>query len=268
MIGALVPEDEKAWHVLMELKDIVELVTSPKFSEDSLCYLDTKIADHRLLFKEVFQNEKLKPKHHFIEHYPHLIRCFGPLLDLWTMRYESKHSCFKRIVRDSHNTKHILKTLANRHQLMQAYVQESFNLFKPVLQVSKVKTIRAASLEPNLKAAIERKLGCLNTLSFATTVTVHGTTYTKGLIVSVGSCSGLPEFSMIQNILITNGEVLLILKSLASWYIEHLRAFDVVGSAYGELHVKLLKELNDFYPLTGYRVGARLLVCLKRFIHC
>lgn len=67
---------------------------------------------------------------------------------------------------------------------MQAYVLDSPNVFKPAIQVSKVKTIRAASLEPNLKAAIERKLGYLNTL-FATTVTVHGTTYTKGLIVSM-----------------------------------------------------------------------------------
>lgn len=128
--------------------------------------------------------------------------------------------------------------------------------------------MRAVSLEPNLKTAIERKLGCRNTLSFARTVAVHGTTYFKGMAVSVGSCSGLPEFSIIQNILITDGEVSLFLKSLASWYIEHLHAYEVVGSAFGELHVKLLKELNDFYPLTVYKVGGKHLVCLKRYIHC
>lgn len=114
----------------MDVKDIVELVTSPTFSEESLCYLDLNISDHRQLFKEVFANKKLKPKHHFVEHNTHLIRCFGPLLDLWTMRFESKHNFFKRIVSDSKNTKNILKTLANRHQLMQTYVLESSSFFK------------------------------------------------------------------------------------------------------------------------------------------
>lgn len=90
MIGKIIPETEKAWQLLMDLKDTVELVVSPKFSEDSLCYLETKISDHRNLFTEVFPNEKLKPKHHFLEHYPSLIRHFGPCVEFWTMRFEAK----------------------------------------------------------------------------------------------------------------------------------------------------------------------------------
>ncbi len=120
MIGKIIPETEKAWQLLMDLKDIVELVVSPKFSEDSLCYLETKISDHRNLFKEVFPNEKLKPKHHFLEHYPSLIRHFGPCVELWTMRFEAKHSFFKRVVHNMHNFKNILQTLSTQHQLMVA----------------------------------------------------------------------------------------------------------------------------------------------------
>jgi len=52
MIGKIIPDTEKAWQLLMDLKDIVELVVSPKFSEDSLCYLETKISDYRNLFKK------------------------------------------------------------------------------------------------------------------------------------------------------------------------------------------------------------------------
>lgn len=75
MIGHIIPETNRAWQLLMDLKDIVELVVSPKFSEDSLCYLKTKISDHDSLFIDVFPNEKLKSKHHFLEHYPSLIQC-------------------------------------------------------------------------------------------------------------------------------------------------------------------------------------------------
>ncbi|XP_056443822.1 uncharacterized protein LOC130380603 [Gadus chalcogrammus] len=97
LIGLRVPESDPVWQVLMVLKDIVELVMSPAHTEESICYLDTKIAEHRQRFLDVFPQNKLIPKHHFIEHYPELIREFGPLSALWTMCFEAKHSFFKKI---------------------------------------------------------------------------------------------------------------------------------------------------------------------------
>lgn len=54
------------------------------------------VSEHRQILQEVFPNLMLRPKHHFVEHYPHLIRCFGPLVHLWTMRFEGKHRVFKK----------------------------------------------------------------------------------------------------------------------------------------------------------------------------
>lgn len=84
MVGNFVPENE----ILMDLKEVVELVVSAEFSEATLCFLETKILDHRHLLRETFPNLRFRPKHHYIEHYPHLIRCFGPLDELWMMRFE------------------------------------------------------------------------------------------------------------------------------------------------------------------------------------
>ncbi|KAI2643064.1 hypothetical protein H4Q32_029533 [Labeo rohita] len=58
-------------------------------------YLETR--------KHLFPSDKLKPKHHYLLHYPSLIMRLGPLVHLWTMRFESKHSYFKRFlqVKDS-----------------------------------------------------------------------------------------------------------------------------------------------------------------------
>ncbi len=39
----------------MDLKDIVELVPSTKFS-DEMCYLESKIAEHHKLLTETFPN--------------------------------------------------------------------------------------------------------------------------------------------------------------------------------------------------------------------
>lgn len=44
------PEDEPAWQVLMDLKDIVEPVVSPVHTDESIAYLDGKVSEHRQRF--------------------------------------------------------------------------------------------------------------------------------------------------------------------------------------------------------------------------
>lgn len=96
MVGSKVPEGDKA--VLMGLKDIVELSLSPAFMEETIQYFQCKINEHRQIFSEVFPESRFRPKHHFVEHYPNLIRCFSLLVHLWTIRFEGKHRFFKRVV--------------------------------------------------------------------------------------------------------------------------------------------------------------------------
>ncbi|RXN34483.1 hypothetical protein ROHU_014971 [Labeo rohita] len=47
LIGNVVPEGEPTWQVLMDLKDIVELVVSPVHTNESISYLERKISEHR-----------------------------------------------------------------------------------------------------------------------------------------------------------------------------------------------------------------------------
>lgn len=118
MLGLKVPEDDEVWQMLMTLKDIVELVMAPVHTEQSICSLDSLISEHRHRFLEVFPQEKLLLKHHFLEHYPELIQEFGPLAALWTMRLEAKHGFFKKAVRQTGCFRNILMSLAKKHQLM------------------------------------------------------------------------------------------------------------------------------------------------------
>jgi len=97
ILGSKVPSDEPAWHLLADLKDIVALVVSPVQTKESIGYLNFKISEHRVRFKELFPETNLLPKHHFLEHYPQLICAIGPVV-LWAMRFKEKHSFFKRVV--------------------------------------------------------------------------------------------------------------------------------------------------------------------------
>lgn len=89
-----------------------------------------KISDHRQLLQEVFPNFRLQPEQNYIEHYPHLIKCFSPLVHLWTMRFEGKHKVLKKIVREAHNYKNMLKMLAEGHQNMMTFYLSSPQFFK------------------------------------------------------------------------------------------------------------------------------------------
>lgn len=65
MVGTLVPDDEPAWQLILNLKDIVILVVSPIHCAETIFYLEFKISEHQQLFREVFPHKKLLPKHHY-----------------------------------------------------------------------------------------------------------------------------------------------------------------------------------------------------------
>ena len=82
----------------------------------------------------MFPEHKLTTKHHFLSHYPYLIKCFGPLRHLWTLRFESKHRYFKSIIRHSPNYKNVLYSLSNKHQLLQILNTSSEVLFSDTIK--------------------------------------------------------------------------------------------------------------------------------------
>lgn len=158
----------------MDLKEIVEIVVSPVFSEEILNYLEIKLSDHRSLLTDTFPDFSVRPKHHFAEHYSHLLCCFGPLVELWTMRFEAKHSFFKKTIHDVQNFKNVLLTPSTKHQQMMACQFDSQSLFKPMLHVEKVTDIKTTSLDVALHTVITRKYPHLETVSLSKTFIFMG----------------------------------------------------------------------------------------------
>lgn len=76
----------------------------------------------------MFPGTALKPKHHYMRHYPDLCFEYGPLSHLSTLRFEGKHSYFERIILGSQNFKNITKTVSKKHEMRQVYCQAG-NLF-------------------------------------------------------------------------------------------------------------------------------------------
>ncbi len=194
IVGTKIPVSEPTWQVLLNLKDIVELVLAPVHSEETVCFLDSKISEHRHRFCEAFPEQRLIPKHHFLEHYPQLIKAFGPLVSLWTMRFEAKDSFFKCVVRHTHSFRNILLSLSVKHQMMVAYHLHDSKVVQPSLQVTKLSEVNLTVLREDIKTALETKFPGESSVQMANTVCYSGTKYTIGMILANGSTSGLQDF--------------------------------------------------------------------------
>lgn len=221
------PENEPAWVVLMVLKDIVELVVALVHTDESISYLESKIVEHRQRYQELFSCVRLLPKHHFLEHYPQMIRYFGPLSAVWTMRFEAKHRFFKQIVKHTSCYKNVPLTLASKHQLMISFHISSPSYGKCNLDAHHASPVPVDLLKEDVCQAIRSKHPGTCEVYLAKNVSVIGITYSEGMIVTHGSTSGLPEFAEIIQMCVINENLFLIVKVLCGWYNEHYRAFEL-----------------------------------------
>ena len=120
-----------------------------------LLTLIPKSQEHRQKHKELFPTINLLPKHHYLEHYPELIRLFGPLVGHWTLRFEAKHSFFKQIMKHTSCFRNVPLSLAVKHQFMIGYHLSSPSLDKPMLDVSNISTVPLDILKEELAHAVK-----------------------------------------------------------------------------------------------------------------
>lgn len=268
LIGHCVPEGDNTWEVLMLLKDIVELAVAPRHTEETLHFLDCKIAEHRQLLQSTFPDFRLRPKHHYVEHYPQLVRKCGPLTEVWTMRFEGKHKFFKKAIRNAQHFKNVAMTLATKHQRSVSYHLDCSSYFRPSVEMTKVSPVLLASFPLNVQREIAENITKPGPVLDASSICVDGIKYHPGMILSAGSCSGLPEFAQIEKIVTANTEILFVCHKMTAWYNEHLRSYHLLYNGVPSMSLFKMSELNDVLPLSVYGVQGELMVTLRRYVIC
>ena len=120
LIGDRVPENDSHWRCLLLLIEVVDYIMAPEISHSAISYLELNL---NVLFSEfmaLFPNTRITPNGHYVLHYAKSMKQVGPLIRHWVMRYEAKHHYFKQNARVTGNFINIAKTLAVRHQMLQA----------------------------------------------------------------------------------------------------------------------------------------------------
>lgn len=80
-----------------------------------------------------------------------MIKVFGPLSNVWTVRFQGKHRFFKEVIRNVHNFRIIALTLAVKHQKIMAYHLDTSSFFKPSVEMDKVTTASITSYPENVQ---------------------------------------------------------------------------------------------------------------------
>lgn len=110
MIGDLVPKNNQPWKLLCLLIQVVDTLLLPVFTVDEINLLRTIIREHNKLYIKLYGD--LKPKHHFLVHYPTCILKCGPPRYLWSFRFEGKHQSSKRYSNNTSSRKNLPHTLS------------------------------------------------------------------------------------------------------------------------------------------------------------
>lgn len=103
IVGDLIPnKNYRVWKFLLQTVKFVDLLFLPFYTPQDLDNLKITISKMNEMYIRIFKTE-LKPKHHYLTHYPTMIRRFGPLYYISSMRYEAKHKVVKNYTKNTSN---------------------------------------------------------------------------------------------------------------------------------------------------------------------
>ncbi|XP_052130801.1 uncharacterized protein LOC113210708 [Frankliniella occidentalis] len=109
------------WQLYLSLKEICEYVCAPSVTLQQVAHAKGLISEYMQQRQEILQTQA-KPKHHFVSHYADLIVLMGPIMHLFTLRFESAHTFFKRVARTCKNFINLGITMSEKAALYFCYL--------------------------------------------------------------------------------------------------------------------------------------------------
>ena len=114
IIGDLIPYGDEHWQTFILLLQILLLSVTPVTSVNTADVLESLIALHNRRFVNLYGEDAITPKFHYLVHFPDQLRLFGALHNHMCLRFESKNGFFK--MQRWFNFRNIPKSLSYFHQ--------------------------------------------------------------------------------------------------------------------------------------------------------
>ena len=261
-IGTYVNEGDPVWETLISFIQIIEKLCAMSFNKNELCVLTFYIEEFFSKYGKLFPETSLKPKGHFLKHYPVMTKRFGPLVK--TLRFEAKHSYFKGLCHNMNNRKNICQTLAKRHQFLMYLHYSKENLLEHEITGAKVVESPLEALSPAKKELLHN-IPAPETVCEMDMVHHQGYYYYLGDVVVSDFEHDEFVFGVIDSIVSFEGNIYLICEiMMTSRFYFHFNAYEINGT--GRLGLFRIDELLDSQPLSKYDVNNKSWVQLKHHI--
>jgi len=251
MVGDLVPEGDDVWGLYLILCQIVQLVLASGITAGELALLRTLIAEHHELYVELF-HDSLKPKHHFMVHYPSAIQSLGPLCYLWSMRFESKHGQAKKTANVMCNFRNICYSLSHKHQLkfcFRVFNNDSLPECDLVVGTGRMITVDPGSADADENDLCLAASGIHGQVFSANWISLNGSTYRPGQTLLIGVLNDMPLFGDLVSVVVDSSRIVYFVSYECETlsYVEHVNAYQVVRTS----RTKCIKpqDLVDHRPL-------------------
>ncbi|KAJ1521727.1 hypothetical protein ONE63_003368 [Megalurothrips usitatus] len=121
MVGDLIPEGNSAWKLYLLLHDILDIIMCPVVEPGIDIHLSTLISEHHR-YVNLFGD--LKPKHHFMLHYPHMLKRNGPLSSLLALTSERTHPIGKMYAKACNSRIDFAFSVSVKYQLSLCTISE------------------------------------------------------------------------------------------------------------------------------------------------
>ena len=228
LVGSRIPSDDCFWKFYLTFLEILDIVSSPRVSNDSVTELEVLLQEFFREFKRLYPTLAIIPKMHFLLLYPQFIREIGPLALYSCMRFEAKHKQLKELVTRGNNYKNTAYTIAVQHQLQLAVhlnkkdLFGSFHHFKNAIDFNDVDFLQHCDMT---------SFGCdTNMLKASEKATIDGVSYDMRSVVCFSvSEEGVPEFLLVRFVSIDSASNIWLIgqKILTSHFEEHFHAWVV-----------------------------------------
>lgn len=258
MLSNHIPPDDENLELILRLLDCLAIIKAPISSFSLSSYLEDLITDHHELYLRLFG--ELKPKHHFMLHYPESIRMVGPLYRMCAQRFEGKHNFLKTLGHNICNFINICKSAAERSQTRLMEDLLSGTVFESDVKVGPGSCQFVGSFPGDALASV---LGCSadDEVFSANHVSLSGCHYNLFQVI-VMKLDDMPVFGRIESIVVINLSkpvvyfVLLELETVA--FERDLYAYAVSIPICNQVYrVLQVEDFFDYHPLHLCTSGRR-----------
>ena len=263
-VGDLIQNyEDELWKLCLQLREIENYICAPVISRAQVAYLQILINEYIENRFKLFPLVPLKPKHHYLVHYPELILKFGPLIRLWAMRFEAKHSYFKRCICAAQNYINVTLTMAERHQMLQAMYSSSTR-FPGVYEMAKGLPFYCDSYCDSIQGAVKSLNFSGRSTSVSDRITVRGIAYKRDDYVIVDTSDiGYSCFAIITMILLHKGNLVYFLVQLVDTVYEYNFGLYEVKENSSQIRCININDLKDLWPLHAYNIGPKKYIAIK-----